>query len=135
MSQDDDRPLVDMVGELLPLEVAGATLGTFYLTIRGRSGPRFFGELEWALTVTSDEWWLERDGRVVLSYRDYGYEDDDEAVRFLVGTSLTAVEGKDPDGQDMVFVFDGVYRLRIATNPDGDESYVFYGPEWWFVVY
>jgi hypothetical protein len=86
----------------------------------------------WFLNVFS-EWRLERDGQTLLTSDNEGTEDLDPPVGFLVGTSLTDVEGEDPDGGDIVFVFDGVCRLRVTAGPDDDESWVFIGPDWFFV--
>jgi hypothetical protein len=72
-------------------------------------------------------------GKVVLTSGDDGDKPSQERVAFLVGTGLTDVEGTDPGGGDIVFVFDGAHRPKVTPSPELEESYDIILPEWFFI--
>jgi hypothetical protein len=103
----------------LPLAVAAATLGTFYINIRGFHYPP-----EWYLTIMCP-WRIIDNDREVLSNADEGEEDSDEPLSWMKGLTLIDVLCSTPDGDNPVFIFDG--GLRIEAFPDfGFESYMFH---------
>jgi hypothetical protein len=121
---------------VLPLEVGGATAGVYYLSVRG-PGER----PSWSLTVTSELWAITCGPDTVLSAASqveaYNADEveayDDAPVAFLVGKRVTGVEGSDPEGGEIVFVFDGGYRLEIHHDPDQYEAFVLMVPGWFTV--
>jgi hypothetical protein len=121
--------MLESIRGVLPLEVGGGMLATFFFNVHG-PGER----PAWGLTVTSEYWSITRGSETVLSAEDEGDEDSEEAVAFLVGTRITEVEGEDSEGGEVVFVFDGVYRLEVHHDPE-DEAFVLITPEWFTVGY
>ena len=107
---------IDWMRASLPLPVNGATLGTFYLNVRGC-------EPNWYLTVMCP-WRIMVNGREICSEADEGVTDDDKVLAWLVGRALVDLTSADSDGAEPVFDFSGGVRLEVMPNQE-PESYVF----------
>jgi hypothetical protein len=122
-----DRIRVD-----LPLRVDNAAVvSAVVLSIHGVHNPRM-APPSWGVNINSC-WAIKRGQETVLSQGDEVENTLEEPLPFLVGLDLTDVEGTDPDGEDIVFVFGGgEYRVEVYPDDESEEWYIYDGLGWWF---